>query len=135
MRKFATAVVAAGLFFGGMGVAVADSSWHELKLSTTGAVFAGGYKWEPKQQNHGAFHVQGKLSDDNHSDGHNTYLRVKVAGYDWRNVKGVQKKTVTVDRVFFDNAALQTNYAETQLCRDRGSLRPDNCSDVRKFRR
>ncbi|MFJ7987880.1 hypothetical protein [Streptomyces sp. NPDC096351] len=116
-------------------MAVADSSWHELNISTTGAVFTGGYKWEPQQKHHGAFHVQGQLSDDDHADGHNSYLRVKVAGYGWKNIKGVQKKSVTVDRVFFDNAALQTNYAETQLCRDRGSLRPDNCSDVRKFRR
>ncbi|MEF9884243.1 hypothetical protein [Streptomyces sp. P9-A4] len=135
MRKLATAVVAAGLFFGGMGVAMADSSWRELKMSTTGAAFSGGYKWEPKLQNHGGFHVQGNLSDSDHADGHNTYLRAKVEGYGWNRVKGVQRKTVTVDKIFFDGAVLQTNHAEIQLCRDRGSLRPDNCSGLRKFRR
>ncbi|MFJ6100254.1 hypothetical protein ACIQHY_04505 [Streptomyces sp. NPDC092359] len=135
MRKFATAVVAGGLFFGGMGVAVADASWRDLSVSTTGAVFTGEYRWEAQSRNHGGFHVRGRLSDDDHADGHNSYLRAKVAGYGWHHIKGAQKKTVIVDKVFFDGSALQTNNAEVQLCRDRGTLRPDNCSGIRKFRR
>ncbi|MFE7552087.1 hypothetical protein [Streptomyces gardneri] len=134
MRKLATAVVAAGLFFGGMGVAVADS-WHGLTMATTGAEFKGSYTWEPPLKKHGGFRVKGRMADVDHGDGHNIYLRAKVEGYDWVRVKGVQRKTVEINEVFFDGAVLQTKYVEIQVCRDRGSLRPDNCSPLRKFRR
>ncbi|MFF6842910.1 hypothetical protein ACFY8X_29720 [Streptomyces tanashiensis] len=135
MRKLAAAAVAAGLFFGGMGAAAADPWGRELNMSTTGAVFRGWYKWEPRLQNRGAFHVRGRLSDGDPGDGHNVYLRAKVEGYGWVRVKGTQRKTVDIDELFYDGAVLETNHAEIQLCRDRGSLRPDNCSDLRKFRR
>ncbi|MGW6537345.1 hypothetical protein ACWGBV_17330 [Streptomyces sp. NPDC055051] len=70
LRKSVTAAAVAGLFFGGAGVAVADS---------------------------------------------------------W--------KSVHVDHVFFDGAVLETQDAQIQACHDRGSLRPDNCSHLREFRR
>ncbi|MFF3774769.1 hypothetical protein [Streptomyces sp. NPDC002232] len=135
MRKLAAVAVAAGLFFGGMGVASAASWGHELNMSTAGAEFRGWYKWEPKFQHHGGFHVRGRLADADPGDGHNVYLRAKVEGYGWVRVKGTQRKTVDIDETIYDGAVLETNHAEIQLCRDRGSLRPDNCSDLRKFRR
>ncbi|MFK3733108.1 hypothetical protein ACI2LJ_22920 [Streptomyces sp. NPDC088090] len=134
LRKSMTAAVVAGLFFGGAGVAVADS-WHGLEMRSTGVVFKGNYKWEPKFVHHGGFHVNGKLKDADPDDGHNVYLRAKVEAYDWTRVKGVQKKTVHVDHVFFDGAMLETGQARIQACRDRGSLRPDNCSKLRHFLR
>ncbi|MCX5392043.1 hypothetical protein ABZY68_00060 [Streptomyces sp. NPDC006482] len=134
MRKLATAVVAAGLFFGGMGVAVADS-WHGLTMTTTGAKFTGRYMWEPQLQKHGGLRVKGRLEDLISNDGHNVYINSKVEGYPWIRTKGIQGKTVAVDKVFFDGALLVTDFVEVQLCRDRGSLRPDNCSDLRKFER
>ncbi|MDV5147124.1 hypothetical protein R1T08_23805 [Streptomyces sp. SBC-4] len=134
MRKLATAVVAAGLFFGGMGVAVADS-WRELKMTTTGAEFKGSYMWERQLQKHGGLRVKGKLKDVIGNDGHNVYIYSKVQGYPWVRTKGVQRKTVDINKVFFDSALLVTHLVEVQVCRDRGSLRPDNCSELRKFER
>ncbi|MFF8410953.1 hypothetical protein [Streptomyces omiyaensis] len=134
LRKSVTAAVVAGLFFGGAGVAVADS-WHDLKMRSSGVGFAGHYKWEPKFVHRGGFHVRGKLKDEDLDDGHNVYLRARVEAYDWTRIKGVQRGTVHVDHVFFDGAVLETGYARIQVCRDRGSLRPDNCSKVRVFTR
>ncbi|MFE5715809.1 hypothetical protein ACFQ7J_33935 [Streptomyces sp. NPDC056501] len=134
MRKLATAVVAAGLFFGGMGVAVADS-WHGLNMTTIGAEFKGSYMWEPQLQKHGGLRVKGSLKDADNGDGHNVYIYSKVEGYPWVRTKGVQRKTVSVDKTFFDSALLVTDLVEVQVCRDRGSLRPDNCSELRKFER
>ncbi|RSS53788.1 hypothetical protein [Streptomyces sp. WAC01280] len=134
MRKLATAVVAAGLFFGGMGVAVADS-WHDVTMKTTGAKFTGRYMWEPQLQKHGGLRVKGNLKDTDNDDGHNVYIYSKVEGYPWVRTKGVQRKTVSIDKTFFDSALLVTDLVEVQVCRDRGSLRPDNCSELRKFER
>ncbi|MEU5214646.1 hypothetical protein AB0G79_00380 [Streptomyces sp. NPDC020807] len=134
MRKLATALVAAGLFFGGMGVAVADS-WRDLKMTTTGASFDGSYMWEPKLKEHGGFRVKGYLADVEGDDGHNVYIRARVEGYSWVEVRGTQRRAVPINEVFYDGAALVTKYAEIQVCRDRGALRPDNCSRLRKFRR
>ncbi|WP_282694690.1 hypothetical protein [Streptomyces sp. CC208A] len=133
-RKSVTAVVVSGLFFGGAGVAVADS-WRELKMRSPGVAFTGSYKWEPKFVHRGGFHVKGKLSDTDSRDGHNVYIRARVEAYDWTRVKGVQKESVPVDHVFFDGAMLETTEAQIQACRDRGALRPDNCSELRKFAR
>ncbi|MFE4618050.1 hypothetical protein ACFRJ7_18290 [Streptomyces sp. NPDC056747] len=134
MRKLATAVVAAGLFFGGMGVAVADS-WHGLTMTTTGAEFKGSYTWEPQLQKHGGLRVKGKLKDASNGDGHNVYLRGKVKGYSWIRIKGTQRETVPLDYTFYDGALLLTGQVELQTCRDRGSLRPDNCSANKVFTR
>ncbi|APE22852.1 MULTISPECIES: hypothetical protein [Streptomyces] len=136
MRKLATAVVAAGLFFGGMGVAVADT-WHSLALlKTTGARFEEGkFKWEPAEREHGAFHVKGKLRDIGLEDDHNVYLQVKVHGYGWNRFDGVQKKTVWLDKVVYDGATRYTTSADVRVCQNRGSLRPDNCSPASHFER
>ncbi|MEV6198367.1 hypothetical protein AB0M64_00150 [Streptomyces sp. NPDC051771] len=134
LRKSITAAAVAGLFFGGAGVAAADS-WRELEMRSAGVFFQGDYKWERKFVHRGGFHVVGNLKDTDAGDGHNVYLRAKVEAYDWTRVKGVQKKTVHVDHVFFDGAMLETNQAKIQACRDRGSLRPDNCSKLREFLR
>ncbi|MFJ4904443.1 hypothetical protein ACIQCR_02635 [Streptomyces sp. NPDC093249] len=137
MRKFATAVVAGGLFFGGMGVAVADS-WRPVgePLKTAGARFEEAeYRWEPAGDQHGAFRFRGSLRDIESGDGHNVYLEVRPHRYGWQRFMGVQKRTVQVEDVVFDGATRFTNTADMRVCRDRGSLRPDNCSDVRSFRR
>ncbi|MER5307115.1 hypothetical protein ABT034_04845 [Streptomyces sp. NPDC002773] len=134
MRKFATAVVAAGLFFGGMGVAVADSA-HDLVMKTSGVAFKGTYQWQPTTKIPSGLHVKGKLRDDNTNDGHNVYLRVKVEGYAWGKLKGVQRSTIKVDKVFSDGAVLKTKEVRMHACVDRGSLRPDHCSPERVFSR
>ncbi len=135
MRKLATAVVAAGLFFGGMGVAVADSSTRQFDMTTTGARFFGKYQWQPKDRVPSGLHVDGVLRDDKGDDGHNVYLQVKVEGYAWGRHNGVQRKDTRVNEVYRDGAVLVTDEVRVKVCRDRGSLRPDNCSPSRVFTR
>ncbi|MGW5775614.1 hypothetical protein [Streptomyces sp. NPDC003863] len=136
MRKLATAAVAAGLFFGGMGVAAADS-WHDVALlKTTGAHFAEAkYKWEPAEIQQGAFHIKGELRDVGMKDNHNVYLQVKVHGYGWNRFDGVQRKNVRIDKLVHDGASRYTNTAEVRVCQNRGSLHPDNCSPTKHFKR
>ncbi|MEU7514340.1 hypothetical protein AB0B13_20490 [Streptomyces sp. NPDC042898] len=134
MRKLATAVVAAGLFFGGMGVAVADSE-HKLVLTDPGVTFAGTYQWQSTSKIPSGLHVKGELRDDDDADGHNVYLRSRVESYRWARFTGTQKRNVKVDKVFADGAVLKTKEVRLQVCRDRGSLRPDNCSPERLFSR
>ncbi|MFF5919652.1 hypothetical protein ACFY8C_15030 [Streptomyces flavochromogenes] len=134
MRKLATAVVAAGLFFGGMGVAVASSP-HKLVMRTPGVAFVGTYAWQPTTKVPSGLHVKGELRDENDGDGHNVYLRVKVEEYPWGDLKGVQRADMKVDKVFTDGAVLKTKEVRMQVCLDRGSLRPDYCSRERLFSR
>ncbi|NML53954.1 hypothetical protein HHL19_32370 [Streptomyces sp. R302] len=75
------------------------------------------------------------MKDTDGGDGRNVCLRAKVEAYDWTRLKGVQKKAVHVDHVFFDGAMPETHQAKIQACRDRDSLRPDNCSKLREFLR
>lgn len=134
MRKLATAVVAAGLFFGGMGVAVADAK-HKFVMTDPGVALVGTYQWQATSKVPSGLHVKGELRDDDPDDGHNVYLRTRVEGYPWGRIKGTQRKNVKVDEVFFDGAVLMTKEVRLQVCRDRGSLRPDNCSPERLFSR
>ncbi|WP_017240549.1 hypothetical protein [Streptomyces sp. SS] len=134
MRKLATAVVAAGLFFGGMGVAVADAA-PKLILSTPGAALVGTYKWQPTSKVPSGLHVKGELRDEADNDGHNVYLRSKVEGYPWGELKGVQREDIKIDKVFYDGAVLKTKEVRLQVCLDRGSLRPDSCSPERLISR
>ncbi|MEV6331326.1 hypothetical protein [Streptomyces sp. NPDC051909] len=128
MRKWVSVAIAAGLFLGGVGGAVADS-WHTIpNVHTDGVEFKGGsYVFEPKSRNHGGFHFRGSLRDVSPNDGHNVYVEVKVEAYDWNRFKGTQKKYVDLDKVVWDGAAQFTSQARLRVCRDRGSLRPDNC--------
>ncbi|MEU7115189.1 hypothetical protein [Streptomyces sp. NPDC046182] len=136
MRKLMAVAVAAGLFVGGAGVAAADS-WHEAgPITTTGAWFSDwSYTWEPRGRNHGGFHFKGSLIDRNAEDGHNVYVQAKVEGYSWNRFNGVQKKTVALDKIVYDGAAQYTSTADIRVCRDRGSLRPDNCSHPKSYKR
>ncbi|MFF5766784.1 hypothetical protein ACWD5B_09405 [Streptomyces tanashiensis] len=136
MRKLATAAVAAGLFFAGMGAAAADS-WHEVAIfRTNGAQFTDArYKWEPVEHHQGAFHIKGKLRDASLDDNHNVYLQVKVHGYGWNRFDGVQKKSVWIDKLVHDGATRYTSTADVRVCQNRGSLHPDNCSPTKHFKR
>ncbi|MEU7120397.1 hypothetical protein [Streptomyces zaomyceticus] len=79
--------------------------------------------------------MKGRLRDENDKDGHNVYLRVKVEGYEWSHLMGVQRKHIKVDKVFADGAVRRTKEVRMQVCLDRGTLRPDNCSGERLFAR
>ncbi|WP_308400727.1 hypothetical protein [Streptomyces sp. AS02] len=147
-RKLAVGVLATGLFLTGMGTAFAGAdggssevqaraAWKNIPKLTSGGVefYSGQYKFEPSHTNHGAFHWKGNLKDASPNDGHNVYMQVKVEGYDWNRFNGKQKKTVWLDKLVWDGAALHTDDAWIRACRDRGSLRPDNCSATKAYHR
>ncbi|MER7912719.1 hypothetical protein [Streptomyces sp. NPDC096068] len=134
MRKLAAAVVTAGLFFGGMGAAMAAPE-NKLVLRTPGAALIGTYQWQSTSKAPSGLHVKGALRDEAPRDGHNSYLRYKVEGYSWRQITGVQRKSIKVDKVFYDGAVLKTKEVRLQVCLDRGSFRPDSCSTERLFTR
>ncbi len=136
MRKLATAAMAASLFIGGMGAALAQS-WHPLpKMRTGGAEFSEGtYTWWPKGSNRGGFHFRGTLKDTGHSDENNVYVQAQVEGHGWSRFNGVQKKSVPLDKLLYEGSQQYTNHASIRVCRDRGSLHPDNCSVTKRYTR
>ncbi len=75
------------------------------------------------------------LDDTDNGDGHNVYMQVRVEGYDWSRYNGKQKKTVHFDQLNWDGAALHTDDAYIRVCRDKGSLNPDNCSPTKHYQR
>ncbi|NEA43029.1 hypothetical protein G3I42_27950 [Streptomyces sp. SID11385] len=129
------AVAATTLFAVGAGSAVA-ASWHSLgEMRTTGAQFVKGqYTFYPKFTNHGGFGFKGGLKDLVKGDGNNVYILSKVEGYDWRRFNGKQGKVVQMNKVVYDGAALYVRKAWIRVCRDRGSLRPDNCSPTKYYK-
>ncbi|MHB9859851.1 hypothetical protein [Streptomyces sp. YIM S03343] len=136
MRKLAVGAIAADLFAVSAGTAV-PVSWHDIpKLSTGGASFTKGqYTFWPSNQNHGAFEWSGNLNDEDDNDGHNVYMQVRVEGYDWNRYNGKQKQNVPLDKLNWDGAALHTDDAYIRVCRDKGSLNPDNCSPTKHYQR
>lgn len=134
MKSAVLGAVAAGLLVVGAGAAVADS-WHKIpSMKTGGADFQDGrHRFNPPERDHGSFEWEGKLRDTNRADGHNVYLLVRVEAHPWVRYKGKQRKTVSLHHSNWDGAQLYTNKAEMKVCRDRGSLRPDNCSRINLF--
>ncbi|QNS08918.1 hypothetical protein IAG42_24185 [Streptomyces xanthii] len=122
-------LVAAGVFAGGAGVAVA-ASWHGMQLKSAGASFSGWYLFNKRGVNHGAFEWKGTLKDQDRTDGHNAYIETKIEGHDWTRTYGKQGKAVNLHRSHWDGAQAYTRDAYMRVCRDRGSLHPDNCSST-----
>ncbi|MFF4584054.1 hypothetical protein [Streptomyces sp. NPDC001388] len=129
MKRAWTAALAAGLFFVGVGTAAADA-WKKLpEMHPTGVVFRDGtYRFNPAERNHGAFEWAGYLEDGAPDDGHNVYVQARVESHGWSRYDGKQRRTVYMRHSNWDGAQRYTQRAEIRACRDRGSLRPDNCS-------
>ncbi|MEU9137134.1 hypothetical protein AB0D33_14405 [Streptomyces sp. NPDC048404] len=136
MRKLAVGVLAGGIFALSAGTAMAVS-WHDIPtLTTGGASFKDGqYAFWPSGQNHGAFEWKGNLKDTDNGDGHNVYIQVRVEGYDWSRYNGKQRTSVPLDKLNWDGAAQYTSNAYIRVCRDKGSLNPDNCSPTKHYQR
>ncbi|MZD08136.1 hypothetical protein GTW43_24065 [Streptomyces sp. SID5785] len=137
MRSVKNAVVGlalVGVFAGGAGVAVA-ASWHEMSALHSDGVrfYKGEYAFNKPRVNHGAFEWKGSLEDSDPGDGHNVYMQAKVEGHGWSRYNGKQRKTVTLHRSMWDGAQAYTSNGYLRACRDRGSLRPDNCSPQRHY--
>ncbi|MER7685796.1 hypothetical protein [Streptomyces sp. NPDC097610] len=135
MKTAMVGVVAAGVFLVGAGTSMAGA-WHELpRMKPTGAQFdQGQYRFNAAAQNHGAFEWAGQLKDALPDDNNNVYMQVRVEGHDWVRYNGKQRQTVFLHHSNWDGAQQYTDDADLRACRDRGSLRPDNCSPTRHFR-
>ncbi|MGW1463238.1 hypothetical protein ACWCPT_02635 [Streptomyces sp. NPDC002308] len=135
-KAVVSAALAAGLFAGGAGAALA-ASWHTIpRLKSSGALFSSGtYRFNPKGTEHGGFEFKGKLKDTDSGDGHNVYVEVRVEGYDWNRFYGKQKKTVSLHKLVYDAAAQYTSDAGIRVCRDKGTLHPDNCATAPHYKR
>ncbi|MGW0843259.1 hypothetical protein ACWD26_24565 [Streptomyces sp. NPDC002787] len=135
MKKVWVGVAAAGLILGASVTAFAASVKGDIPLlHTAGVEFRGGeYKFNEPGTNHGAFEWWGRLKDKYPNDGHNVYVQVRVEGHGWARYYGKQRATVSMHHADWDGAQRYTDNAEIRVCRDRGSLRPDNCSPTQKY--
>lgn len=136
LKSVASAVLAAGLFLGGAGAAVA-AGWQKIHGLNSGGVelARAKYRFNAAGQNHGGFEWLGDLVDADPDDGHNVYVQVRVDGYGWNRFNGEQKKEVHLHKTVYDGAAQYTGRAYIRACRDRGSLRPDNCSPTKFYKK
>ncbi|MEW2246119.1 hypothetical protein AB0907_02085 [Streptomyces sp. NPDC006975] len=135
VKKMLVGWAAAGLFLVSGGTAFA-ATWGTpiTDLHSGGVDFTdGAYLFNRPFNNHGAFEWQGRLMDTLPRDGHNVYMQVRIESHDWVRYNGKQKKAVWLHRSNWDGAQLYTQKAELRACRDRGSLRPDNCSPTMRF--
>lgn len=62
-------------------------------------------------------------------------MQVKVEGHDWNRYNGQQKKTVPVGASNWAPSQRYTDDAYIRVCRDKGSLNPDNCSATKHYQR
>ncbi|MFJ8104757.1 hypothetical protein [Streptomyces sp. NPDC096132] len=135
MKKVLASVMAAAAFLAGAGTAVGAGDWRAIEtLRSPGVKFQqGDYRFNPPGRNHGAFEWRGRLRDADKEDGHNVYMEVRVQGHDWVAYYGKQGKTVFMHHLNWDGAQRYTNHAFVRSCRDKGTLRPDNCSMARHY--
>ncbi|AWT43114.1 MULTISPECIES: hypothetical protein [Streptomyces] len=134
MKKALVGLVAAGVLLTATGTAVAAWGAPMKDMKSGGVLFLNGrYKFNPADTNHGAFEWQGDLKDDDHHDGHNVYMQARVEGHGWVRYNGKQNRTVSMHHSNWDGAQRYTDTAYLRACRDRGSLRPDNCSVTQNF--
>lgn len=134
MKTAMVGIVAAGVFVTGAGAVLAAQQGSIPTLDTRGVEFLDGhYKFNPPGTNHGSFEWSGLLRDANSGDGHNVYVQVRVEGHGWARYYGKQRRTVRVHHSDWSGAQRYTDDAKMRVCRDRGSLRPDNCSPIQSF--
>ncbi|USQ88199.1 hypothetical protein NFX46_33325 [Streptomyces phaeoluteigriseus] len=128
-------VAAAAAFLAGAGTALGAADWHGIPtLNSSGVRFQEGeYRFHPPLQNDGAFEWKGRLKDKAQNDGHNVYMQVRVEGYDWVRYEGRQGQTVFMHHSEVAGGQLYTDDAYLRACRNKGSLRPDNCSPTKHY--
>lgn len=137
------AALALGLTVGGAGVAVATSGSIGT-LSTTGAQLTSGRwsfdPWPCTSACHSGisgFNYSGTLKDTS-ADGNNPFVHAKPDAYGYAtriyNYGGNGTQTAVSQKVWDTNGDPATT-AQVQVCRDRGTLLPDNCVTSAVFRR
>ncbi|MEV1053298.1 hypothetical protein [Streptomyces sp. NPDC049887] len=61
-------------------------------------------------------------------------MQVKVEGYGWSRYNGKQKSSVSLNKLNWAGSQRYTDDAYIRVCRDKGSLNPDNCSPTKHYR-
>ncbi|MGQ4328541.1 hypothetical protein [Streptomyces hayashii] len=135
VKKAVLGLAALGLVFSGAVAAFASPVGGEMPaIASQGVAFSNGkFQFNPPGINHGAFEWRGRLTDAVPNDGHNVYVEVKVAGHDWVRYYGKQRRSVQLHASNWDGAQRYTGRVMFRVCRDRGSLRPDNCAPTRLY--
>ncbi|MFE7929678.1 hypothetical protein ACFU6S_13200 [Streptomyces sp. NPDC057456] len=135
MKRAVLGLAAVGLVLGGAVAAFASPMQGEIPtLEPQGVEFSHGkYKFNRPGTNHGAFEWRGQLKDTIASDRHNVYVEVKIQGHSWVRYYGKQRRSVQLHQSNWDGAQRYTGKAKLRVCRDRGSLRPDNCAPEQEF--
>lgn len=129
-RKATAVAIAVLIGAAGVGSASAASFYH----STTGVLMNGTYAFEPDSIQQGAFHFWGTL-DDTQNDGNAGKQQVRVHGYGYNTWTAPVDADLYLNQYVFDGAAQRVTYARAKVCRDRGSLYPDNCSTEKRYDR
>ena len=110
----------------------AVATYSFATLSTTGASLSSGQAqfYNPNTQGT-KFYYSGNLNDTA-NDGNNPFVHAKVAGYGYAtriyNTKG-PGTSLAMNQTVSDPAGDGFSNANVQVCRDRGTLYPDNCVD------
>lgn len=115
------------LSLGVIGVGAGSASAGAFNHATTGANINGSYGWQPRSVHQGAFNWNGTLQDTSH-EGNAVKMEVAVEGYGYNQFYNPVDQNKYWNQDVYDYQALQTNHAHAKVCRDRGSLYPDNCS-------
>lgn len=103
-------------------------------LNTTGVKWKGSYRFlPPGKKTRGAFHFKGTLQSTDTNDG--AKLEVRVAGYAKKTFRASRGTSKKYDELVYDGAAQRTKDAWAKVCRDRGTLKPDNCSEEMFYER
>ncbi|MBU7596884.1 hypothetical protein JGS22_004325 [Streptomyces sp. P38-E01] len=110
------------------------AKWHKMNdQSTSGAQWSDArYRFLPAgPETRGAFNFTGTLRSTDKNNG--VYLEVAVHGYApnvFRASRGTAKR---YNKNVFDGAMQRTRDVRVRVCRDRGTLIPDNCSGKEEY--
>lgn len=116
------------LSLGMIAVGAGSASAGAFNHATTGANINGTYGWQPRSVSQGAVNWYGTLQDTVR-EGNAVKMQVVVEGYGWNEFYNPKDANKYWNQNVYDYQALQTNYARAKVCRDRGTLYPDNCSE------
>lgn len=128
--RLAGAGLAVALGLIGAGSAHAAAFTH----STTGVSMNGSYVFEPQSVRQGAFHFWGTLNDTL-NDGHAGKQQVRIEGYGYNTYYAPVDADKYLNQYIWAAPQLYVTKARAKVCRDRGTLLPDNCSAEKTYTR
>lgn len=134
MKTVMVGLAAVGLLLVDAGAASVGRQGSIPVLRSAGVQFTNGaYVFHPPGVDHGSFEWSGRLTDTYPEDGHSVYVQVSVEGHGWARYYGKQGGSVWMRRSDWSGVRRYTDEAMIRVCRDRGSVRRDNCSPVQRY--